>query len=72
MQAYQEAVEHFLHALSFQAAGRGPSSGSPVMSEPIWSSLRLGLSMFGRRDLHPDVEAKNLDKLCAEFNVKLK
>ena len=71
-QAYNEATEHFLTALKFQSAGRGPvaaaaaatsNSSSSVMSESIWSSLRLCMSLLDRRDLLPDVENRNLERI---------
>ncbi len=77
LKAYTEATEHFLTGLNFQAAGRGPSeqqdqswTRQAAMSENIWSSLRLCISLLGRQDLYPDVDAKNLDKLNKEFNIQ--
>ena len=74
-QSYSEAVQHFLAALNFQAAGRGPheqtmASGgnNGAMSDNIWSSLRLSLSLMGRRDLYQYLDARNL----GELNNKLK
>jgi hypothetical protein len=70
-QAYREAVEHFLTGLNFQAAGRGPEESGPTregpMSDTIWGSLRLGLSLLGRSDLYKDVETRNLQVLNKEF-----
>jgi hypothetical protein len=39
------------------------------MSETIWGSLRLGLSLLGRNDLYKEVEARNLKKLSSEFKL---
>ena len=57
-------------ALNFQAAGRGPTlehniksesgSGNRAMSDNIWSSLRLALSLMGRRDLYSYLDDRNL------------
>ena len=59
-------------ALNFQAAGRGPTlehnikseshggSGNGAMSDNIWSSLRLALSLMGRRDLYSYLDDRNL------------
>lgn len=70
LKAYREAADHFLVSLSFQAAGRGPKVGGDpghrdrsVMSENIWSSLRLSLGLLGKRELYPLVEEKNLEAL---------
>ncbi len=73
-QAYREAVEHFLTGLNFQAAGRGPDQESgPTqdgpMSDSIWGSLRLGLSLMGRTDLYREVESRNLKVLNKEFQI---
>ena len=73
--AYDVAVEHFLSALNFQAAGRGlPTQNNTtdlpkVMSDNIWSSLRLTLGLMGKRDLNPFIEQRDLKKLNQEFNV---
>ena len=57
-------------ALNFQAAGRGPSdkkslqsTSKGAMSENIWSSLRLTLSLMGRRDLYQYLDERNLNEL---------
>ncbi|XP_059093109.1 peroxisomal targeting signal 1 receptor-like isoform X2 [Tigriopus californicus] len=65
LKSYQEAAEHFLTALNFQAAGRGPqgTESKAVMSESIWSSLRFCLSLMDRKDLHGAVDERNLSKL---------
>ena len=74
-------VEHFLSALNFQAAARGASGGlrgqsaastasdrGKVMSDNIWTSLRLTLGLMGKRDLYPLIEQKNLEELNQAFN----
>ena len=72
-QAYDVAVEHFLSALNFQA-GPGLATGSTeqnntqdlkrkVMSDNVWSSLRLSLGLMGKRELYPLIEQRNLEKL---------
>ena len=78
------AVEHFLSALNFQAAARGASGqGSDggqamaasvdpgkVMSDNIWSSLRLTLGLMGKRELYPMIEQKNLAELNHFLNYQ--
>lgn len=73
LKAYQEATEHFLTALNFQAAGRGPQGekSQSVMSDNIWSSLRLCTSLMDRQELYKDVDGRNLDALNSAFNVKV-
>ena len=59
--------------LNFQAAGRGdedPTLGTTqagAMSDTIWSSLRIGLSLLGRSDLYQHIDARNLAALNKEF-----
>ena len=72
LKSYNEAAQHFLTALNFQAAGRGLGSGlelskQSAMSESIWSSLRLTLSLMERRDLYGLVDKRDLDLLSREF-----
>ena len=76
------AVEHFLSALNFQAAARGAGQGSggqamaasvdpgKVMSDNIWSSLRLTLGLMGKRELYPMIEQKNLAELNHFLNYQ--
>ncbi|CAG0880873.1 unnamed protein product [Darwinula stevensoni] len=67
--AHKEAAEHFLYALSFQSAARGlhGQMSSTLMSSSIWSSLRMVLSLLGRRDLFQAVDDRDLKRLNQEF-----
>ena len=65
-------MEHFLGALNFQAAGRGPVGDSQAtarkaMSENIWSSLRLCLSLMGKSEHYKLLDDRNLDELNRMF-----
>ncbi|KAE8743295.1 peroxisomal targeting signal 1 receptor [Frankliniella occidentalis] len=72
--ALREAAEHFLTAINQQAAGRGAkgervSPVNPVMSDSIWSTLKTVVSLLDRQDLFPVVEARDVKRLNAEFEM---
>ena len=62
-------MEHFLQALNMQGQGEGPRGEKSVMSDNIWSTLRMTLSLMGRTDLYKHCENRNLRLLNTEFNV---
>lgn len=39
------------------------------MSDNIWSTLRMTLSLMGRSDLHKAVDTRDLDHLNAVFHA---
>ena len=68
---YREAVEHFLTALNLQQQAKGVGGGSKQahMSESIWSTLGLAISLVGRPDLKEPVHSRNLNLLMREFGI---
>ncbi|XP_029162637.1 peroxisomal targeting signal 1 receptor isoform X2 [Nylanderia fulva] len=70
--AYKEAGEHLLTALNQQAAGRGPQTSNvstKAMSNTIWSTLRLVISLMHKYELMEAVENRDLLKLNKEFEI---
>ena len=83
LQAYEAAASHFLEALNFQSAGRNHTGSESseaaaktisghvrVMSENIWSSLRLTLGLMGKRDLYTLIEKRDLPSLNHKLSVE--
>lgn len=74
LKSYNEAVQHFLTALNHQATSMQRSNLSNTntinqMSDTIWSTLRMVISLIGRIDLQQAVDNKNLQSLNAAFNM---
>lgn len=80
LKAYREATEHFLTALNQQASslqrsgvlrgdddGAAAAAGGTQMSDTIWSTMRMAVSLLGRSDLMPALEMRDLTRLNAEF-----
>ncbi|XP_076765464.1 peroxisomal biogenesis factor 5 isoform X2 [Xylocopa sonorina] len=70
--AYKEAGEHLVVALNQQAAGRGMQgeSFSPkTMSNTIWSTLRLVVSLMHKYHLNEAIENRDLTRLNKEFEI---
>lgn len=67
--AYKEAAEHFLMALNQQARGSKDGNSKIQMSETIWATLRMCLSLMHRSDLRPAVDNRDLLLLNEAFNL---
>lgn len=72
LNAHRQAVDHLLTALNMQRKGTvGPPGGSvSTMSDNIWSTLRMTLSLMGRSELHRAVDTRDLDQLNAVFQTE--
>lgn len=74
LKAYNEAAEHFLIALNHQASsmarsGLAMSDSSSQMSDTIWSTLRMALSLMGRTDLSTAIDERDLKTLNETFKT---
>lgn len=48
----------------------GPGGSVSTMSDNIWSTLRMTLSLMGRSELHRAVDTRDLDQLNAVFQTE--
>ncbi|VVC33828.1 Hypothetical protein CINCED_3A017187 [Cinara cedri] len=68
LNTYREAIEHLLEALNQQASVVRTNFQSPALSDTIWSTLRLAISMAERPDLLKVVNNRDLNLLNEEFS----
>lgn len=72
LNAHRQAVDHLLTALNMQRKGSvGPGGSVSTMSDNIWSTLRMTLSLMGKSELHKAVDTRDLDHLNAVFQSDL-
>lgn len=53
----------------FTQGAAGPGGTISTMSDNIWSTLRMTLSLMGRSELHKAVDTRDLDHLNAVFHT---
>ncbi|XP_063699233.1 peroxisomal targeting signal 1 receptor [Culicoides brevitarsis] len=72
LKAYKEAAEHLLTALNHQATSSSRagvvSSNAKLMSDSIWGTLRMAISLAEMHDLQDAIEKRDLNALNAAFN----
>lgn len=70
LKAYKEAAEHLLTALNHQATSSsraGVSSNVKLMSDSIWGTLRMAISLAEMHELQDAIEKRDLNALNAAF-----
>lgn len=75
LKSYKEAAEHLLLALNHQAtskqrAGINIDNVQNHMSETLWSTLRMTISLMGRHGLQDFVDKRDLESLNKEFGMQ--
>lgn len=75
LKSYKEAAEHLLLALNHQAsskqrAGINIDNMNNQMSDTLWSTLRMTISLAGRHNLQDYVDKKDLESLSREFGME--
>jgi len=71
LNAHRQAVDHLLTALNMQRKGTvGPGGSISTMSDNIWSTLRMTLSLMGRSEFHRAIDTRDLDQLNAVFQTE--
>lgn len=74
LKSFKEAAEHLLVALNHQAtsklrAGINIPSDSDQMSDTLWSTLKMTISLLGRHELQDLIDKKDIESLKKEFGV---
>lgn len=72
LKSYKEAGEHLLMALNHQAtskqrAGVNVENIQNQMSDTLWSTLRMTISLMGKHELQDFIDKRDLDSLNKAF-----
>lgn len=75
LKSYKEAAEHLLLAINHQAtskerAGINIANVQSQMSETLWTTLRMTISLMGRHGLQDYVDKRDLESLNKEFGMQ--
>lgn len=75
LKSYKEAAEHLLLALNHQAtskqrAGINIENVQSQMSETLWTTLRMTISLMGKHGLQDYVDKRDLESLNKEFGMQ--
>lgn len=75
LKSYKEAAEHLLLALNHQAtskqrAGINIDNVQNQMSDTLWSTLRMTISLMGKHSLQDFIDKRDLDSLNKEFAMQ--
>lgn len=74
LKSYKEAAEHLLLALNHQAtskqrAGVNVENIQNQMSDTLWSTLRMTISLAGKHELQEFIDKRDLESLNKEFGM---
>lgn len=76
LKSYQEAAEHLLLALNHQATSQQragvhvDANQTYQMSDTLWSTLRMTISLMGKHDLQDFIDKKDLKSLNKELGME--
>ena len=67
----QQRSMYLLKCFLFITQGTvGPGGSISTMSDNIWSTLRMTLSLMGRSEFHRAIDTRDLDQLNAVFQTE--
>lgn len=74
LKSYKEAAEHLLLALNHQAtskqrAGVNIENTQNQMSDTLWSTLRMTISLMGKHEAQEFIDKRDLPALIKEFGM---
>lgn len=61
----------FMCLILYRQGVRKGRENTSTMSESIWTTLRMSLSLMGKPEYHEAVDSRDLDYLNQQFNVQI-